>query len=36
MADESTFDGHRKYLRWLLKVLAFFEGDIFSKVAITG
>ena len=31
MADESTFVGHRKYFRWHLKVLAFFEALFFRK-----
>ena len=31
MADESTFVGHRKYFRWHLKVLAFFEALFFGK-----
>ena len=26
MADESTFNSHRKYFRWASQVLAFFRG----------
>lgn len=29
MADESTLDGQRKYLRWPSQVLAFFGALLF-------
>ena len=28
MADESTFNSHRKYFRWASQVLSFFRGII--------
>ena len=31
MADESTLNCQRKYLRWPTKVLSFFRADLLKK-----
>ena len=36
MAIANTFNSQRKYLRWHLKVFAFFTGVIDKKIYIVG